>query len=136
MVPKEPYTIKRNQTTVVCVVYKLLIMDDSAHTSGFAVCTAAQRRVGSCPPAAGNAGGHTPPPPNTDPATQPCGRSDAEDLGAGGSRSCSSGPCVQLAPRPRTKAPWERLEAGWVQAAAPAHRISLLIPMLCLQGSQ
>lgn len=78
-------------------------MGDSAHTSGFAACTAARRHTGTCPPAAGNAGGHAPP--NTGPAAGPHGRPDAEEPGAGGWRSCSGGPCMQLAPRPRTKAP-------------------------------
>lgn len=66
-VPKEPYTIKRNQTTVVGVVYKLLIAGDSAHTSGFAVCQAARRHVGSCPPAQAVLGGTRHPPQNTGP---------------------------------------------------------------------
>lgn len=38
-VPKEPCTIKRNQSTAVCVVYKLLIMGGSVHATGFSVCT-------------------------------------------------------------------------------------------------
>lgn len=85
LVPKEPYTIKRNQTTVVCVVYKLLIMGDSGHTSGFTVCMAACRCAGSCPPAVGNAGGHIAPPPSTNSTSQSHGWAVTKDLGADGS---------------------------------------------------
>lgn len=52
MVPKELHTIKRNQATVVCVVYKLLIMGDSVHTSGFAARTLGTA-VAPLPPACG-----------------------------------------------------------------------------------
>lgn len=59
-------------------------MGDSAHTSGFAVCMAARWCVESCPPAAGNAGGHTAPPPSTNPTSQSHGWAVAKDLGADG----------------------------------------------------
>lgn len=52
------------------------------------------------------------------------------------SPSYRDGPYVQLVPQPQRKAPQAGLEARWVQAGAPAHRISLLIPMLSLQGHQ
>lgn len=56
LVPKELYTVKRNQTAVVCVVYKLLIMGGSAHTSGFTAGMAAWQPVSSCLPVAGRWG--------------------------------------------------------------------------------
>lgn len=64
------------------------------------------------------------------------------------------GPMVGLTPRSRAQVDgaaaavvracsWHRGpalrhhgDAGWVQAGAPTRRISLLVPVLCLQGSQ